>query len=96
MDLWNSGIFMFETTLFVNEVKMYAENIYNAFDNSSGIREAFRKIDEKISIDYGIMEKSKNVAVVPVDIGWSDLGSFDAIYEISDKMRTITQLRPII
>ncbi len=83
--LWNSGIFMFHTKLFINEVKVYAENIYNAFENSNEIREAFEKIDENISIDYGIMEKSKNVAVVPIDIGWSDLGSFDAIYDISDK-----------
>ncbi|MFL0196624.1 mannose-1-phosphate guanylyltransferase/mannose-6-phosphate isomerase [Clostridium sp. WILCCON 0269] len=82
---WNSGIFMFNTELFIKEVKLYAENIYNAFENSSRIEEAFSKIDENISIDYGIMEKSKNVAVSPVDIGWSDLGSFDAIYDVSDK-----------
>jgi mannose-1-phosphate guanylyltransferase/mannose-6-phosphate isomerase len=82
---WNSGIFMFNTELFINEVKLYAENIYNAFENSIKIKEAFSKIDENISIDYGIMEKSKNVTVAPIDIGWSDLGSFDAIYDVSDK-----------
>ncbi|WP_368490082.1 mannose-1-phosphate guanylyltransferase/mannose-6-phosphate isomerase [Clostridium sp. BJN0013] len=82
---WNSGIFMFNTDFFINEVRSYAKNIYDAFENSSKIEEAFSKIDENISIDYGIMEKSKNVAVAPVDIGWSDLGSFDAIYDVSDK-----------
>lgn len=83
--LWNSGIFMFNNDFFTNEVKMYAQNIYNAFETSTNIKEAFSKIDEKISIDFGIMEKSKNVAVMPVDIGWNDLGSFDAFYDTFDK-----------
>ena len=82
---WNSGIFMFDTELFINEVKLYAKNIYHAFESSNKIEESFSKIDEDISMDYGIMEKSKNIVVVPVDIGWSDLGSFDAICNISDK-----------
>ena len=82
---WNAGIFMFNTELFINEVKEHAENIYNAFETSDCLKEIFSKIDEKISIDYGIMEKSKNVVVVPVDIGWDDLGSFDAFYDVFDK-----------
>jgi mannose-1-phosphate guanylyltransferase/mannose-6-phosphate isomerase len=82
---WNAGIFMFNTEFFTNEVKLYAENIYNAFESSNSIKEAFGKIDEKISIDYGIMEKSKNVAVAPADIGWNDLGSFDAFYDVFNK-----------
>jgi mannose-1-phosphate guanylyltransferase/mannose-6-phosphate isomerase len=76
---------MFNTEFFTNEVKLYAENIYNAFESSNSIKEAFGKIDEKISIDYGIMEKSKNVAVAPADIGWNDLGSFDAFYDVFNK-----------
>lgn len=82
---WNAGIFMFNTELFINEVKLYAENIYNAFSTSNNINDAFSRIKEKLSIDYGIMEKSSNVAVVPVDIGWNDLGSFDSFYDIFDK-----------
>jgi len=42
----------------------------------------FLKINTKVSIDYGIMEKSNKVVVVPVDIGWNDLGSFDSFYEV--------------
>lgn len=61
------------------------KNIYNAFKTSNNIKEAFSKIDEKISIDYAIMEKSKNVTVAPVDIGWNDLGSFDSFYDIFKK-----------
>ncbi|WP_319204550.1 mannose-1-phosphate guanylyltransferase/mannose-6-phosphate isomerase [uncultured Ilyobacter sp.] len=82
---WNSGIFMFNSDFFIKEVKTHAEEIHNAFDSSEGIEEAFSKIKEKISIDYGIMEKSENVAVVPVDIGWNDLGSFDAFYDVFEK-----------
>lgn len=69
---------MFNTEFFINEVKEYAENVYTAFKTSDTIKEAFCKIDEKISIDYGIMEKNKNVSVAPGDIGWNDLGSFDS------------------
>jgi mannose-1-phosphate guanylyltransferase/mannose-6-phosphate isomerase len=75
---WNSGIFMLNSELFVNEVKLYENNIYLAFENSKNIDEAFMKIKESISIDYGIMEKSRNVTVVPINVGWNDLGTFDA------------------
>ena len=83
--LWNSGIFMFNSRFFADEVKLYADNIYNAFRDTQDIKEAFSRIDEKISIDYGIMEKSSHVAVVPVDIGWNDLGSFDSFFDAFDK-----------
>lgn len=82
---WNAGIFMFNTEIFIQEVKQHAVNIYNAFNNSRNIKDAFCEIEKEISIDYGIMEKSKNVTVVPVDIGWNDLGSFDAFYDVFDK-----------
>lgn len=82
---WNAGIFMFDTALFTEEVRTYADNIFSAFETSGSMQEAFGKIEEKISIDYGIMEKSSRVAVVPVDIGWNDLGSFDSFYDVFEK-----------
>jgi len=82
---WNSGIFMFNTALFAEEVKKYSPNIYSAFQTTDNIRDAFSKIHEKVSIDFGIMEKSNRVAVVPADIGWNDLGSFDALYDVFNK-----------
>lgn len=82
---WNAGIFMFNTDVFFSEVKLYALDVYNAFETSKNIKETFNKIDGKISIDYGIMEKSKNVVVVPVDIGWNDLGSFDSLFNVFSK-----------
>ncbi len=79
---WNAGIFMFNSHLFSTEVKTHCSEVFNAFETTSSIEEAFSKINTKISIDYGIMEKSDHVAVVPVDIGWNDLGSFDSFYDV--------------
>lgn len=83
--LWNSGIFLFDSKLFSDEIKTYAPDIYNAFETSATLEEAFNKIDKGISIDYGVMEKSKKVAVVPTEIGWNDLGSFDSFFDVFDK-----------
>lgn len=82
---WNSGIFMFDSKLFTEEVKTYSHEIFDAFYENLNLEEAFSKIQTKISIDYGIMEKSSRVAVVPANIGWNDLGSFDSFYDIFDK-----------
>jgi len=79
---WNSGIFMFDTRIFIEEVKAYAPEIFNAFQDCKTLEEAFAMIKINISIDYGIMEKSNRVTVVPADIGWNDLGSFDSFYEV--------------
>ncbi|SFG22705.1 mannose-1-phosphate guanylyltransferase (GDP) /mannose-6-phosphate isomerase, type 2 [Desulfotomaculum arcticum] len=77
--LWNSGMFMFKTDVFIEEVRQHCPEVYNAFQLSD-INEVYNKTIS-ISIDYGIMEKSGRAAVIPVDIKWSDLGSFDAFYE---------------
>lgn len=77
--LWNSGMFLFNTELFTEAVKNYATEIYENFKNTN-IEKIYKNLKE-ISIDYGIMEKASNVAIVPIDVYWNDLGSFDAIYE---------------
>jgi mannose-1-phosphate guanylyltransferase len=92
---WNSGMFCFKARVFLKELKEYAPDIYNAsfaafknakIDEKTGCFEKLIRINmqdmmkiEDISIDYALMEKSPNVAVVPSDIGWSDVGSFDAL-----------------
>jgi mannose-1-phosphate guanylyltransferase/mannose-6-phosphate isomerase len=95
---WNAGIFMFDSVLFSNEVETYSYEIFDAFKSSCNIKDAFSKISTKISIDYGIMEKSNKVAVVPVDIGWNDLGSFDSFYDVfqEDKDENISDDQNII
>ena len=91
---WNSGIFMFKAGVFLDELKKYSPEIYNksveAFNNAStdGIirikHEDMINIPED-SIDYAVMEKSDIVKVVASDIGWSDLGSFDALADEYEK-----------
>lgn len=83
--LWNSGIFMFQTEVFMQEVARLAPEIYQAFAEGGSLSECFSRIGHPISIDYGIMEKSKRISVVPVAIGWNDMGSFDAFYDIFSK-----------
>ncbi len=87
---WNSGMFCFKVGVFLEELKKHAEDIYTnskeAYENSIKNdhirikREDMLNIPED-SIDYAVMEKSDKVKVIPSDIDWSDLGSFDSLYE---------------
>ena len=88
--LWNSGMFMFKTDIFTAELKRYCPEVHQAFEEKD-IKKTYQKTPN-ISIDYGIMEKSQRVAVIPLDICWTDLGSFDAFYDefTSDAKGNIT------
>ncbi len=87
---WNSGMFCFKAAVFLNELKRYSPDIYQAakatFEGSKPTENLTlfnKELMEKIpsnSIDYAVMEKSDNVSVVPSFFYWSDLGSFDALY----------------
>ena len=87
---WNSGMFCFKAGVFLEELKEYAPKIYNssliAYNNAHHempirIKEQDMLDIPEDSIDYAVMERSSRVKVVPSDIDWSDLGSFDALYE---------------
>ncbi|MCQ1535180.1 mannose-1-phosphate guanylyltransferase/mannose-6-phosphate isomerase [Methanosarcina sp. KYL-1] len=82
--LWNSGMFLFETGLFFEEVKKHAPAVFACFEKSDDISEVYSGVD-KISVDYGIMEKSDRVAVVKLSRKWSDLGNFAALYDEFEK-----------
>ncbi|MDR0999994.1 MAG: mannose-1-phosphate guanylyltransferase/mannose-6-phosphate isomerase [Clostridiales bacterium] len=73
---WNSGMFMFGTKLFIEEVKVYAPDVYSAFEGKGGFG-----VSPNISIDYGVMEKSTRTAVLPLISDWDDLGSFYTFYD---------------
>jgi mannose-1-phosphate guanylyltransferase len=88
--LWNSGMFLFKAGVFLEELKKYSPEIYEtskiAFEHKKIINDNQFRIVEKFmsnipenSIDYAVMEKSKKVKVVPSNIDWSDVGSFDAL-----------------
>lgn len=74
--LWNSGMFMFRTDLFSEQVRIHAPEVYEAFASGT-VEESFQKTP-RISIDYGVLEKTDCIAVLPLQIEWNDLGSFNA------------------
>ena len=87
---WNSGIFMFKPSVFFNELKEHAPEIFEIiekidFKNSEEI--PFVEFDKmpNISLDYALMEKSDNLVMIKLESDWKDLGSWDAIYDISPK-----------
>ncbi|MGL5570617.1 mannose-1-phosphate guanylyltransferase [Cetobacterium sp.] len=95
--LWNSGMFIFTTTTIfknfevlmpehmniLNEIRREISSEKKGKQLSNSIKKYFDKF-EKISIDFGVMEYSKNIKVIPVKIGWNDIGSFNALSEVFD------------
>lgn len=93
--LWNSGNFMFRAATLLEEYRSFdaagvaaaAEAVSNAGADLGFITlspEAFGRA-QAISIDYAVMEKTQRAAVVPMNCGWSDVGSWHAVWELSDK-----------
>lgn len=87
---WNSGIFMFKSSTLLKEASLYAPEIYNLlknFDFTASTEIPFTQFDKmpNISIDYAIMEKSQNIALVELKSDWNDLGSWKSIYNVSKK-----------
>ena len=82
---WNAGIFAFKISTFLNELQTYQPEIYKNIDK--GYDAAITNFSKmpSVSIDYVMMEKSKKVAVVPMDTFWSDVGSWDSFYKINKK-----------
>jgi len=80
--IWNAGIYIGKIQVFLEEFANYLPEIYQYIINGyEKYREAYPYLPE-ISLDYGIAEKSKKIAVVPGDFGWCDLGSWNALSEL--------------
>ncbi len=86
---WNSGMFMFKASVFLAELRAHSLATYEAtqtaFKNANKgemIRVNYHDMSNipENSIDYAVMEKSDKVKVIPANIGWSDVGSFDALF----------------
>ncbi|GIV34931.1 MAG: mannose-1-phosphate guanylyltransferase [Chitinophagales bacterium] len=92
--LWNSGVFIWNVRTILAAFKKNLPEIYEAFEEGA---EKLNTPEEKpyithayslcksISVDFGIMEKAENVFVIPADIGWTDLGTWQSLYELSPK-----------
>lgn len=92
--LWNAGIFIWRASAIRNAFKRYAPEIHALFDAGNPVYNTILEADfikmrypqsPSISIDYAILEKANNVYTIPVDIGWSDLGTWASLHAVSDK-----------
>ncbi|HKM64649.1 MAG TPA: mannose-1-phosphate guanylyltransferase/mannose-6-phosphate isomerase [Acidisphaera sp.] len=93
--LWNSGMFIFSASLLIAEMEQYAPAVVAAVREAVVARTQdldFIRLDPaafaaspNISLDYAVAEHTKHAAVVPADLGWSDVGSWGALWEISRK-----------
>jgi len=88
---WNSGMFIWKVRHAMRDLERYQPAMYALFSylqtvfGSSDYEQILDDIWEKLpklSIDFAIMEKADNIAVIPVDIGWSDIGSWSSLYDI--------------
>lgn len=92
--LWNSGIFVWSLATISEAIEKYMPDVAAIFEKGKGVigtKDERTFIEEwfpqcpNISVDYGIMEKADNVYVIPSSFGWSDLGTWGSLYELSDK-----------
>jgi mannose-1-phosphate guanylyltransferase/mannose-6-phosphate isomerase len=92
---WNSGMFMFKVSTFIDELKQFEPDMYrfceeavkkakNDLDFCRVDMEAFEKCPSN-SIDYALMEKTNNAVIVPLDAGWNDVGAWPAVWQIQQK-----------
>ncbi|KFF05231.1 mannose-1-phosphate guanylyltransferase [Flavobacterium reichenbachii] len=85
--LWNSGMFCFKAGVLLDELKQFQPEVYEKSklvweSNKDGFLDLNSSIEiPSISIDYAVMERSKKIKVVPASFSWSDLGSFESVYE---------------
>jgi len=85
---WNSGMFLFRRDVILEALARHVPALYQELyllgEGKQSVEEAYRKIPS-ISLDHGIMEKAGNVAMVPADFEWSDVGTWEAFYDLMEK-----------
>jgi mannose-1-phosphate guanylyltransferase/mannose-6-phosphate isomerase len=92
---WNSGMFVFSARRYLEELRRYAPDIADACERSFGAAKRdleFTRVDTAAfsacpgkSIDYAVMEKTAEAVVIPLDAGWSDVGSWSSLHEASEQ-----------
>lgn len=83
---WNSGMFAFSIKTILEEFRKHIPEIYNQIENQT-FEEVIMNFEDMpdISIDYAVMEKTDKAVVLPLDITWSDVGSWDSVYDVLEK-----------
>lgn len=92
--LWNSGMFIFRTDTMMKEIKTFMPELHESLDRLSKnllypdfpkhLENEYSKL-KSISIDYGVMEKAKDVYIIRSNFGWNDVGAWDEVYNIKEK-----------
>lgn len=91
---WNSGMFVWRASTIVKAIKQYLPDLHQGLleigealgtDQEEEVVGSTYAGLKSVSIDYGVMEKAQDVLVIPGDFGWSDLGSWDTLWEVSQK-----------
>jgi mannose-1-phosphate guanylyltransferase/mannose-6-phosphate isomerase len=100
---WNSGMFMFGARRYLDELAKYAPDIAEVCTRASTAavsNEDFTRVDEKLfascrsdSVDYAVMEKTRDAVMVPLDAGWNDVGSWAALHDVlpADEQGNVTR-----
>jgi len=83
---WNAGIFVWRVDRILDEIRQHVPTVGRVLDHiaagiangrtNEAIQEAWPSLTENVTIDVGVLEKSANIAVVPIDIGWNDIGNW--------------------
>jgi len=89
---WNSGMFMFQASIFIDELKAHNRTMYEQCQHAlAGAKKDldFTRIDKDAfsacpsdSIDYAVMEKTRKGVVIPINVGWNDIGSWSALWDV--------------
>ena len=94
--LWNSGMFIWKASVILEYFRKLLPDMYSSMEEifdklrtdeeKAAIEKVYPTL-EKISVDYGIMEKAEGVYVIPAEFGWNDVGSWDSLQDVFDKDR---------
>jgi len=92
---WNSGMFLFRADRYLEELEVHRPDILHACQAAMGSTQSdldFIRVDEEAfkacpseSVDYAVMEHTERAMVIPLDAGWSDVGSWSALWELAEK-----------
>ncbi len=91
---WNISVFVGKVSVFLKEFKEHAPDIFDEVQNIVNLGHGYEKI-KNISVDYALMEKSKNVVVLPCDFEWSDVGNLDVFLSLQEKLYKNTDFKVI-
>jgi mannose-1-phosphate guanylyltransferase/mannose-6-phosphate isomerase len=82
---WNAGIFLFQIATFLEDLCLHQEEMHRlALQGPAKLLEGFHLLPE-LSIDYALLEYSSRIQMMPLDLSWSDIGSWDGVYEVLSK-----------